>query len=489
MATSVITLGACIETIMRNRTLNIARLTQLLGYSSATILSRIIHNKAKQNAMTKVYRDLLHCENIHLSDQERDMLEDAMIWIEQDSDRAVYRELRLLLSGKTDPPVMPTFIGASQSALLACPDTDGDEPVECLVINACFDSAIGYIQALLRAYPRISISHYMAYPSSPLRMVQIFRKLYPILCRYRYSLYTGQESCPQIPDYNVIVFRSKQREAELLFAGDLCKETLCSGVFDKWTRILQEFRFAQLTDQFPMQGSSVMLNFIDACYAREENRESIELTPDLCIRFINPEIVKAAFASKCKALGLHFAPEMEAALFEAFQKRHRNVFESKKSFRMILSKQAMLEFVNSGSLCDHVSLMRPFTVAERMQILIDLYNHITSNSFMLLNFLQEQDEYLLNSDPQSSLACFGEESMLIGSISKYYKTAPDLIAPDSINLFLLVIEDPSFIKLVRSFLWNELLPAHTSSQEEALAFIQECIKRLSDALDAAKASL
>ena len=484
MNQTTVSLRSCIEKIMSCRELNISKLKLLMDYSSETTLRRVMRDEAKLNALRKVKNDLMCCNSLNLSAIEKDMLNSA-IWFHEKGDEyyTVHRELWSLLRRQQVPEELPTFIGKANNSPYA-QSLSPTATIECLIINSCFDSALCYVKKLIQRHPSISIRHFISYPSKPYMVVRTIRKILPLIGMCNYSAFTGVENEQQIPGYNVIVVRAENRESEVIFLDEKhCAETVYNGAFEKWNLVAEQFQSRELTSRIPVEDIAPLL---EKCYRREKGKESIEIRPDLCMRYIASNVVKASFKDQCRLHGIHLPKEYEAALLNLHNLRYSNIFESEKTNRLILSKQSMEKFLKTGKTCDHARIMRPYNVVERIQILTGLLNQVEDNPHFYINFLLDQDESLMNSESPVGMACFGDDSMQIDSLSMY--EGPETAKSDGGETYYepfnyeIEIKDRNFVTIFKDFYLNDIVLNHTYPEEETIKFFSYWIKRLSSEL-------
>lgn len=485
MEQPTVSLSSCIKRIISSRGLTVSKLTTLLNYPSETSLRRVMRNEAKLNALKRVKDDLIRCGQLKLSDNERKMLNSAIWFHEKGNDYyTVHQELWALLQPQIQSSQsLPTFLEPSKSPICDSSAANSSANVECLILNSCFDSAMCYVKKLIRDFPKISIHHYFAYPKEPYLVVRTIRQILPLIGMSNYEAFTGYENELQIPGYNIIAIRFEDQENEIVFIDDhQCIETVCDGAYEKWFSVVKTFQCREITTQIQVADIATLL---ERCYVREKGRESIEIRPDLCIRYICPDIVRAAFKDQCRVLGISISKEEESVLLGLHNLRYSNIFESDKTNCLIMSRKALSRFLNYGMTCDHARLMRPYTVSERIQILTVLLNHAINNPHFFIHFLKEQDEDLLNSENPIGMACFGEESMQIDSLAGY-ESIPSEKAPKPSDYepynYEIEIKDRNFVMIFRDFYINDVLNNHTCQQEETMKFLSDSIKGLSSNL-------
>lgn len=147
----------------------------------------------------------------------------------------------------------------------------------------------------------------------------------------------------------------------------------------------------------PLQSESRDVSFdgymkIIGEYERAENgRDVYSIHYDLCISFIDANILKSAFIDGIKWLNLPI-PGLSAGIKELYQiqaARFHNAFHGQKLNCLIISEKGFRQFVKTGKLDNEVQLLRPFTVAERVAILDHLCRQAAENPNFQLFFMKE----------------------------------------------------------------------------------------------------
>lgn len=476
MEASTESFRACIKKLIADRGLSVPKLTEMLGYASVTTLRRVNQNKAGIKSLRKVYADLISCEKLQLTGDETEMLRAALLREEKGDNYSIaYHEFQKLLHRQKPVLSLPNFIGDSNQIFENLSRLDGSEKIECLILNSCFDAAINLVRSIRNACPQISIIHYFSYPTQPHLILRTIGTLMPLLETPQYTAYTGIEDSNQLPSIHVIVLRSRSSEIEFLFTdSNKCMAVFSTGAYAKYERIAKEYPCNLFTHQLELtEVADLMARYCEI----EVGRDSLEIRPDLCLRFYSPDVVRAAFEDRYKEYGLSISKEDENRMLYTQSKRYENIFISNKTTRLILSKKAMLDFLNNGFSCDTKQFLRPYTVSERIQIFSTLLNHVVGNPHFYINFLLDQDEDLFDQNNLIELSCNGDAFMHINPL--FTDFSENLY---SHSQFAPEITDHNLIRIFRDFFLNDLLPNHTYPQEETVVFLKDCIRRLTEKL-------
>lgn len=472
-------LKQCIEEILELRKLSVAELKKRCNLSSATSIRRVLIGDAEKRAQLTVTNALLeHKADLELSEQEEEDLKALVRFFQNPiQSNPVYEELWALL--RADASVSPAASdrsSESESAPLSLPGFEQDAPIECLIINNCSDELIRWISRLTKACPNCSFVHYMADEPKPSRMVRTIRLLYPFLCKYRYELYIGEKEAPQLTD-QVLVLRQGNTEAEIQLHGEQFELRSRNGAYEHWLSVAKGYQYNALTRQFSREAWGALL---EECCKKETRHDCYEFMPDLCLRFINPLILEAAFPAELKSF---FSPSERSKLLNALYRRYENAFASNKRITLIMSKKSIKNFAETGRTCDHLPFLRPFTLAERIQIFSSLYEAVFSETCKFnIRFLRADIEKELSPEHQMVWTVLRGKSVIIDSTSSSYKFS-NKEAPENYNCLFWEVKDPKFVSLAWKFCQNELSAQKAvTEREETLSFLAELIKNLSNEL-------
>ncbi len=133
------------------------------------------------------------------------------------------------------------------------------------------------------------------------------------------------------------------------------------------------------------------LRVIDSYRVAEKDHEIYSTDFDLCISYIDADIQRDAFRDGIKAMHMEDNAVVWAAMEQMYKiqtQRFQNMFSKRKVTHLVVSEQGFRAFVKSGKLDNEVDLLRPFTIAERIKILENLYKQTTSNPYFTIYFFK-----------------------------------------------------------------------------------------------------
>ena len=140
------------------------------------------------------------------------------------------------------------------------------------------------------------------------------------------------------------------------------------------------------------QGSGTLDDYVHMieAYAEMERDSTIyALSPDLCVTFVPPEVLRDAALSGGM---ISLTDETESAietLTRLFEKRYANLEQKRKRTWLFVKRSAMENFARTGVMSGHFWGLRPFTPEERRRILADQLRLMRVNSGYRLFFLRD----------------------------------------------------------------------------------------------------
>lgn len=129
------------------------------------------------------------------------------------------------------------------------------------------------------------------------------------------------------------------------------------------------YRYSKLTS------GSDMMRFTQEAYRLERNRKAVIIKPTPGMQMLPEAIVENAFKDYL-ARNSEPLTTAQGTLIATFEKRVDNFWQRKKPTSLFFSAQAMLSFVQTGTLTDQFFALRPFTVEERIKCLKSLMNFV-----------------------------------------------------------------------------------------------------------------
>ena len=187
--------------------------------------------------------------------------------------------------------------------------------------------------------------------------------------RYQAALVRG-DGLSALP-WNTAFFTADGRAYLLYWDGEESSWLGLPGGADSLCRFLSGLEKAGLTPLYrfdQLKNGSDYISFTEKAYRMERNRAALILKPTPGLQMMPAEAVKQSFEDYL-ARNLEPVSAARETLICTYEKRVGNFYGRARPTRLILSFRAMEEFARTGVMADQFFACRPFTAAERMQIL------------------------------------------------------------------------------------------------------------------------
>lgn len=469
----------CLAEIMKERDLSINELTKLLNLKSKTTLVRILQKSAGQKSIQSILQLMIQNKDLNLTATEIKKLNDSLSPETQVVfKQSVYEELRKLLFKKDSPDkdiriINSDKFGSFYDLLQVLPDCD----VECIIIGC---ETLPFASELSRLIhdptkKNISVSQYFYdIPSKPHKMVQAIGLAAPFLDSKNYMAYTISSKTIDYAIHAVLIRccnANNCTEYELLFYNEntsILSEGI--GIKNKWSAYLEQFEHKTIKTVADVSADNYIA-FTNTYRKLEERCNIYKFRPDLCICYIHENIVNAALMDGCRKLEISFPNSTISEVTNIHRKRYNNIFSQKRATQLVVSATAMRKFAETGFQSDHVYLMRPYTVTERIQILSSCINQMNANPYFIIYLLTEEAEKLIysNNTPFEMVCYEGKCVQLTPAITDYNFNSGHS------EVF---IDDPLFIRQFTDFFLNDLVANYTQPKKETIKFFKNLVSKL-----------
>jgi len=151
-------------------------------------------------------------------------------------------------------------------------------------------------------------------------------------------------------------------------------------------------RMKPLKVQMPLVGNYPdYITYTDNCRQLEQGRAIYTVKPDVPLSFIQPDILVACARESFppNAVPHEQMDSIIDALYAVHVQRFNNFFEKKKLTCIIFSRDHMEHFARTGRQSDHFFALRPYTPAERVQILENIRAQAEANPNFEVHFFRE----------------------------------------------------------------------------------------------------
>ncbi|MBR4082611.1 MAG: hypothetical protein IKK21_12575 [Clostridia bacterium] len=461
-----ITFGTSLTAFMKGRGLSVAALARLTGEKSATTVSRLIHDQSAPKRCA-AFLTALQRTFPDMTEDELRLLQQGLSTSQTGLDDAqAQRALDRLLHGSDALPA-PTPLS---ELLLSHADADVYE----LYCIQCTDNAVLDSLTLLLAGSnrRIRVCHFIVAPL-PGGIASYTAAASRILCDPRYTVrYLAASANPDTARQpgNVMLLRTQRNLSgqQLLILPQSDGQMKClplesvdllSFMLDAAEPFLAQSVAINLA--YELNTPRNCLAYLSGCYDREVGRACYLLRPGLNLAMVPVELMQTLY-NDATALQQTSVKNYALELRRICYLRHANRVEKPHPTYIIFSRQSLEHFIRSGMLLDHFRSLRPFTPAERRQILLHLIHLAETMPTMHLHIAR--DEQLFRG-PQ--LSCYDGGGVLLSPvISKH------VAAPTGVPYCEAFIQDVPFARQFQDYYLHTLLPNFACDEEESLSILR-----------------
>jgi len=464
-----------IAALLEKRGMTLAELTAELGYQSKTSLVRIMKNQASERALDTFAKRLN--ERLSLTEEEQGELAEAMEYLRWQDDYASSQEVLKFLRGEIvqDEEICLEAAEDGSQSLLSHRYEDASE-IRITLLNCQYVPVFQQLLDMVRNKDA-SIEHFMLMREESARVIRGLRVLVPLVYEKNYAGYSyrrsrfGMLSSAQgvmAGDLMAVEYRAadgRLLEDMIVFdrAGHALVQTAQqTGSFRRMLGIRRE-DFESIKRTYFQQLE--LTDYLQFCreYARMENNRSVlKIKPDVSLELVPEDIVVSALIEG-SILEMPQAEELVEVFRKIHRDRVRNAYEKRRVFRNVMMRSAMIRFVRTGRLSDHVWAMRPFTPEERVRILKLLLEHEENNPYFNLYFLKDND-FLRDTE----IAYYDGVGVMVTDANTDYALAG--------NHSEVMLVHGGFMQLFRDYFERSILAEQVVPRAETAAFLNELIK-------------
>ena len=446
------TFGSVLSRILQKNDLSMNELTRRLGMRSRTTLSRIMRDETTYET-TVHFRDRLVAANvIRLSEAELEQMEQALERKRLNvGEYRINRAMEQLLR-EHRPSAEPLNVcgieGISTFDALAQRYARGRD-VQILLVGLCDRRITGALsKAAATATQGFEVQHDIFHLEDAVDTIEHVDALLPILFSPRYTARMADEAHVDRRPFpgDMLLCRFVDADGQQQYHQLVMTEpSLLSGIayrdpaaFDYWISVISACSrsLPLLKTRFAAQNAPEdYLTYTENYRKLEYDCNLYMLKPDVPINFVSPEIMLPVILSSFVENNFIPAEHLEA-MAHRFTQIHRQRFEHffhrRRVTHNVFSQKAMLAFAETGYQTDHFFASRPYTPAERVQILGNLLDAETGNPYFNVYFAR--DDGLIHS---AEISCYeGKGTMMLNAHTSYDLTgdhAEALITPRGFN--------------------------------------------------------
>lgn len=487
--------GSCLKQIMERHEMSIAETARRMRLKSSTSLARILHDEASLKTTQKFYQALLALDPLPFTAEEMRRLEQALgVDLLGPERYDAFRQLdRIVFPGPAAaaPPRLKVTVHAGSGLpeklsaqrlmeyLSACPD------IQLTMTGCCSEALVNTLASLLREgapQKKRNFVHYLhdAFRSSA-RLVKMISVIRPLLPYPTYNAYICDSRV--LPDETADIYEGNNLLCQATDASGARRMFHCvmvgpedfflteyhdPAVFSFQLAMLRQIQpyLSPVKDLFPAHATPEDYVAYTENYRRLEHARPIySVIPDVPLNFIQVDILLAVLQDAARENEFAASPEFRALLSQLYviqDQRAHNMFEKRQVSHYIFSYPAMAEFARTGMQSDHFFAMRPYTPAERRQILQTLRDNMAGNPFFHLYFAKDDALSF-----QMEITCYEGLGVLMLNADTSYTLGDDLSET--------LITEENFTNLFISYFQEELIPNHVHSPKESLALMDQLL--------------
>lgn len=460
-------MSSYIRQLRRNHSLTLNELARMLGYSSPTSLTRLIQASANRTSLQQ-FADRIHaCRLLHLTREESNQLDDLIELYDIGNEFPVMVALRRLLRGehlRCEPVLLHDEQGNSCSFLAHF----AARKIRSMIILNCEKNAIFSDLALLLDGGSFRIEHLLYTDDIALHTVNCLRASVPLIYSpcysvKTYSLATDKHKHPRgLITSDILLYEYESEYGQALCECIVFPELTRGEVMPLPYAMQDLMRFLP-----PQERLQQVLHHISGSDLMEYNAFCSEMEKErmVCRIRSDPSLVQIPVQIFRQAIRDQAPPDLLASLrplADTFEQRQQQLLKNPEPQYHILRRGAMRQFVRTGRLSDHLWCCRPFTMAERIQILRYIRYTLMELEQMHFVFLKDDD------------ALRGDEIIFYeGRGLSIIRAGKDYSAADAHEEAL--ITEPELIMVFKRFIMESTLRYRVGAREDAAAFFEALI--------------
>ena len=204
------------------------------------------------------------------------------------------------------------------------------------------------------------------------------------------------------------------------------------------------------------------LRYTQSCLRLEMNRTVYTIKPDISMICVHPDILLPCVKEEFWQRAGDQMRELKEAFYRTHLLRWENFFGTRRGNHMILSREAMERFAQTGRQSDHFFAIRTYLPQERVEILTELRRQTRENPSFCMRFFEEEFR-----PPMTEIGLYEGEGTLMTKPQTHYDLAGDHAEA--------VITQKEFCERYREFYMKDLMERHVISKEKTLALMDDLI--------------
>ena len=478
------TFGETLEKYMKTNKITIDRLRASMGLKSNTSITRIIKDELSYKKIDEFYTKFITINPFRLVEYEKKQFVAALEVSRLGKETyAANSEMMYFLTKKPSPK--PFVCARSYGAPGAGPGSVAElfksygacDDVRICMINCVYDDVIAGLIDCMKGRGGVRVEHYIPNEEGVVKDVQNFISILPIINFPNYNCYrarfTHYNESEILNRFNNIIialrkincadlrggagartsvdFVSLKNDNEFTCARD-CEDP---GMYDFFSDLFDNMKLQHNMMKESLNNSNVMeslLGVADTMLSLEQSWDQALIKPNFCFNALSAEALGALFDGwESDAAARH--------IFEVQKQRHEIYCKKNKRHIGVYTAQGIADFLRTGRLSDHASVLRPFTGPESAEVLKKVISICEENPLNQIYLLKGNINY--NNFQYSffgrGLLYFCDQSTDYNGMNYSYITNSDKV-----------------VSVFYDFVMNELIPKHCLTAAESL----ETMKRM-----------
>jgi len=475
---------------MKNHGISNAELSRLLNYKSKNTIQRVVSGESGNQSKLKVLKDITRLENSFLNIEEIKELEKAFnISTVGEEKHLAINEMKNLFfredyTKETQITDIQTLKEISINEFFASIEQNENEII---ITNCCWNSLVISLLNLLKRSKATKIRQYILLSDKLPDTIHYIGNILPIIYHKRYLGYTIKmkdidlNSAGEL-SHNIINIRSKESNGKIKsyhieMHGDTSGILLTEkyNLFEYWIKTLAKYKTytKQIKTTYEQKNNaSAYIKFTEFYYKMENNNSIYIYRPNFGLNYVKPEIVKKALIDGIEEFNIKgfLAEKHIAKLEEIHIKRYERLFNKKKVIQHICTESSLEEFAKTGKHADHLFAMRPYSRAERIEILKNLLYNIEHNPHFNIHLLKNETTSI-----NIEIICYENVGVAFTSM----QTAYDF----SENHTEAILKQKDFINIYIDYFSNVLLKKYVQDQTETVNVFRRLIHQIETATE------
>ncbi len=456
-----------IRQLQRTHGLTQQELCRMLGYSSLTSLTRLMHGTVSRRSRQQFADRLRTCTGITLTRTESNALDDLIELYDIGDEFAIMVALRRFLRGEP-PETIPVQVRDEQGITCSFLAHFVTRRIRRMLLLNSEHMGIFNDLAYLMLDGDFILEHQIFGSQNSLHTVQVLRGTMPILYSPRYVSHVYPVAFEEPPfARGLIVSDLLLCEYETPEGGTCCEIIFFPepgrGEVLKTSESYENFmRFLPPADiKQPLLrhiSSSDRQQFLSLRADMEQDVMVCRIRPDPAYVQIPVSILHAAMRDDIPPDMQHAAGE----ILHLFEQRHRYLRDSSTQQYSIFRRNSMQQFIRTGVLSDHIWCFRPFTMQERIEILRFIRYTLMERDNIHYVFLRDDD----------ALQC-DEIIFYEGRGLSIIRSSANTGEQEHSEVF---VTQPQLLTIFKRFILESTLRYRVDTEQNAAAFMEELIE-------------